>query len=236
MCDIHSHILYGIDDGAENLNVSIEMLRIAYHQGVRDIFCTSHDCGNLSKYNKNFQELNQRIFEENINIKLHIGCEILCETDYMEEIIMQLFKAKFYTMNNTEYVLAEFNPYVDEEEILYCVKMLQDNNWKVIIAHAERYKCLFNNITLVKSLISMGCFIQVNAYSLQNETGMEIKKTARYLLKNKLVTFIGSDAHRLSHRKYNIQNGIEYIYKHCDLEYAQNVCYKNAEKILLNKK
>lgn len=236
ICDIHSHILYDIDDGATDLDMSIEMLQAAYQQGVRDIFCTSHDFGELDKYNINFKQLVRRVNEEDININLHIGCEIFCDTNYIKEIVKELNEKELLTMNDTKYVLTEFSSHTNKDEILYCVKTLQDNGWKVIIAHAERYKCLFNDINLAKKLIAIGCFIQVNAYSLQAETNKEIKKTARSLLKNKLVTFIGSDAHRSNHRTYNIQNGIEYIYKHCDSKYAKNVCYKNAEKVLLNKK
>mgnify|MGYP002228253889 CR=1 FL=1 len=40
--DVHAHILPGVDDGSENWNESIEMLRMAYEQGIRTIIATPH--------------------------------------------------------------------------------------------------------------------------------------------------------------------------------------------------
>ena len=74
--------------------------------------------------------------------------------------------------------------------------------------------------------------MQINAYSLVDETNENIKRHARKLLKEKCVTFIGSDAHRTDHRAYMIKHGIDYIYNNCDVAYANDICYKNAERVL----
>ena len=60
-----------------------------------------------------------------------------------------------------------------------------------------------------------------------------LREFARQLLKDKMVMFIGSDAHRTNHRPSNVKSGIDYIYENCDKEYADAVCYKNAEQLLL---
>lgn len=50
VCDIHSHVLFGIDDGSKSLEMSLEMLRMAAGQGIREIFATSHNSGQMERY------------------------------------------------------------------------------------------------------------------------------------------------------------------------------------------
>lgn len=75
--------------------------------------------------------------------------------------------------------------------------------------------------------------MQINAYSLVEEKNESTKELARMLLKNKLVTFVGSDAHRTTHRPPNIKSGVDYIYQNCDGQYADDICFRNAERYLL---
>ena len=230
--DIHSHIVYGVDDGAKNLSMSIEMLRSAYRQGVRNIVCTPHSDGDVVKYHKNIEDLRWKTKVEGININLYSGCEIYCDDCNINEVIAELNSGILPTINNTKYVLIEFYPYADTKEIINCVKLLHENNYKTIIAHVERYFNLTNDNVCLARLKEHGCLFQINAYSIFDERNDQIRTFAQKLLKEKCVTFLGSDAHRTNHRPYMIANGIEYIYKICDEEYADNICYRNANKIL----
>ncbi len=75
--------------------------------------------------------------------------------------------------------------------------------------------------------------MQINAYSLVEEKSEITKGGAKYLLENKLVHFIGSDAHRTTHRPPRMKRGVEYIWGNCDKEYAKDVIYRNAYRCLL---
>lgn len=230
--DVHSHIIYGIDDGARNLNMSIEMLRNAYEQGVRNIICTPHSYGDIKQYHKSIKILQEQIKMENIDINLYSGCEIYCDDCNINRVIVELNNGVIPTINNTKYVLVEFYPYADAKEIVDCVRLLRKNNYKIIIAHIERYSNLSEDDRWLLLLRKYGCLFQINAYSLFDERNIQIKAFAQKLLKEKYVTFLGSDAHRTNHRPYMIKNGIEYIYQNCDKEYADDICYKNAENLL----
>lgn len=48
--DIHGHYVFGVDDGAQSIDMSLDMIKTAYDQGVREIFCTSHDGYNVDEY------------------------------------------------------------------------------------------------------------------------------------------------------------------------------------------
>lgn len=232
ICDIHTHILPNIDDGAYDIKMSIQMLCSAEKQGVNNILCTAHSWGDMHKYFHNFQMLTKEIKKENININLYPGCEIYCNMDIIEDVVSELQEGIIPTINGTKYVLVEFNPNASTREIVSCVNYIHGRGYKTIIAHIERYPKLFIDYKWIVYLKTIGCLFQVNAYSLQDETNHNIKNAARMLLSEQLVSFIGSDAHTTTHRPYMITNGIDYIHETCDNEYINNILYKNAEYFL----
>lgn len=235
--DLHSHILFGIDDGADTIEESIEMLRTAEKQGVRNLFCTSHHWQSApADYEQNFALLKERVKSECINIKLYTGMEILCEDDrYFPETLRDIKNGTVRTLNNTEYVLLEMSPFMDAEDIYDCVNTVFEQTGKrAVLAHIERYRVLCGEDKIIAQLKELGCLFQINAYSLVKEKHDGIRNFARKLLSEKLVDFIGSDAHRPDHRPPELKSGVEYIYENCDKDYADAVCYKNAERLIID--
>ena len=229
--DIHSHMVPFVDDGSSSFEMAMETLYSAYKQGARNIVCSSHSWGNSEKYFKNFKELKNQADKKGIGINLYIGCEINCSNSSIDDIIYQLDIGELCTINETEYVLVEFDYYEDINKIFIFVKELNANGYKPVIAHLERYVNLREHREFIPFLNNAGALFQVNAYSLYDEKDVNIKEFARWLLDYKFVSFIGSDSHRTNHRPYAIKNGINYILKNCNSEYANNICYKNAERM-----
>ena len=174
----------------------------------------------------------QQLKTENIPINVYTGFEIYCGMEFVDDIIKELNTHQLPTINNTKYVLIEFSPYEIATHIMYCVQQLHKSGYKVFLAHVERYVSLFENQIWIAMLNHLGVRFQINAYSLHNESYAQTKFRARKLLRDGLVSFVGSDAHRTDHRPYAMLDGIDYIYQHCDIEYANNICYKNAERLL----
>ena len=229
--DIHAHIAPSTDDGASNLNMSMEMIRSAYKQGVRKIVCTSHDYCDVEQYHKNFELLKRKVKKENLDIEVYPGLEIYGSMYGIDSIIEDLKNHNLLTINNTRYVLIEFHQQTDANTIVYCAQKLKRNGYNMVLAHVERYSNLFAKPIWLAALRYLGVLFQVNAYSLNDEANEKIKRRARNMLRDKEISFVGSDAHRTDHRPYAICNGIDYIYNNCDPEYAQNICYKNAERL-----
>lgn len=237
--DIHSHILFGIDDGADTIAESLEMLKMAEKQGVKNVFCTSHHWqAESSDYDLNFDLLKEKIISEGIDIKLHMGMEILCEDDrYFPETLRDINNGTVKTLNGTDYLLLEMSPFMSAEEIYECVNtVLEQTGKKVVLAHIERYSVLDGEDDVIAQLKELGCLFQINAYSLVEEKHDNIRNFAGKLLAQKLVDFIGSDAHRVNHRPPDILTGVDYIYENCDEEYADAICFRNAERMLLNER
>ena len=232
--DLHMHIIPEIDDGSDNIEMSIDMLRKAYSQGVRTVFCVSHDWESVNMrniYMTCFQKLRERIEAENIDIDLYSGTEIMCNDNTIDSILRRLNDGTILPLNGTRYVLVEFRPKEEYAEAQRSIGKLLKSGWKPIIAHAER--CDRLSVHELTELYSLGCLIQINAYSLENEKKNHIKEKARKLLKGQVVTFIGSDAHTTYHRPPEYSAGIRYVLEHCKPEYAEAVLSQNADKLLI---
>ena len=101
----------------------------------------------------------------------------------------------------------------------------------IVIAHVERYLNLRNNDAALELLLREGCMLQINAYSLVEESDMSIKSAASRLVAERKVSYIGSDSHRSNHRLPNYRSGVEYIYENCDRADADAIVFGNAEEM-----
>ena len=234
IADIHGHYVFGVDDGSTSLEMSRKMIEAAYKQGVRHIFCTSHDNADANLYKKNFNILQECLNERGIDVTLHMGREIYCEERYLDEVIEKLESGQILPMGTSKYVLLEFAPWASYEEIVECiVRMRTETDFEPIIAHMERCLWLHDEPQIFDIVREMKIPVQINAYSLVEASSENIRTFARKLLQEKVVTFIGSDTHGTGYRPVKLTNGVQCIYDNCDIDYAEDICYRNAEKMLI---
>lgn len=236
--DIHSHILPGMDDGSQDMEETLEMLRIAQEEGITHIIATPHyksgrfraDAANLRNV---LDEVRQRAREQGIHIKLYAGNEIYYHSDLEE----RLESGRLCTMNGTDYVLVEFSPFEDYLYIRNAVYNLLGMGYVPILAHVERYACLCKKREHVRELKSMGCAIQVNAGSIIGDTGWKAARFVKRLLKEELVDYLGTDAHDSNGRRRPAMAKCAAYLKHkCSRTYADALLYGNATENLLVKK
>lgn len=231
--DIHIHVVPGIDDGAVNQQMALAMLKIAAEQGVRKVFCTSHDWETVEEreqYLQAYHALQRAASESGIPIELFTGNEIYCDMTTAPSAIRRLNEKTIFPLNNTKYVLTEFDPWVDAVEMKEICGCFLQSGWYPVIAHAERYFDI--TAGTIEDLVDAGCLVQVNAYSLQEESNETIREEARILLDNGMVHFIGSDAHRTTHRSPKISTGKEYIRENTTDEKYHKILSENAESYL----
>ena len=228
------HVVPGVDDGSFDMRMSLVMLELAYEQGVREIFCTSHNVYSeeeITRYKSQFMMLQMMAKSRFSDLKLHMGCELLCAGEYIDDILYGLEIGVFLPLGNSKCVLTELYPDVTPEESEAVVETLVAAGWKPILAHTERYPALFEGGTL-QELINLGAKIQVNLYSLVEENKDDVKERARHLVDNRLAHFVGSDAHRINYRSPKYESGVRYIEEYCGKEYLEAVCHKNAESLI----
>lgn len=239
IADIHMHVIPKVDDGSESMEMSMEMLRSSYLQGVRRVFCTSHggvfyddDREDARKY---YDELLCRCAAEMPDLKLYFGAEVRMLPSEMDAIIKMLDDGTMPTLADSEYVLAEYvdGYFVTYEDILDSIKRLKEVGYIPIVAHVERYYTVIPDIEAAKKLHDLGCYFQINAYSIMEDADPVIRERVAELLEEGLVDFIGSDAHRTYHRPPMLIRGVKVLYKHYDKEYVDKMVFKNVEDLIL---
>lgn len=158
---------------------------------------------------------------------------IRAEEYYLSEIIEKLGNGSLLPMGKSKYVLLEFAPWTTGEEVIDCIcRIRSETEFEPIIAHIERYRWLFDDEQIIADIKDLQVPVQINAYSIVEDSDEDRKAFVKQLLQEKLVTFIGSDTHGIGNRPVAVASGIEYIYENCDEEYADDICYRNAEKML----
>ena len=186
MFDIHTHILYGVDDGSKDIETSRYLLNQAKDNGITKILLTPHQNEELKRSDELIERFNEfkEVFKS-YDIDFYLGSEIY----YYSGMIDDLDKNILLTLNNTKYVLVEFSTRM-ETDIPGIIYDLNVRGYKPIVAHIERYRYL--ELKDYDEIKAAGALIQVNSKSFLNKG---YKKQLKYLLKNHLVDFISSDCH-----------------------------------------
>ena len=237
--DIHSHIIFGADDGVSSLTEAIELLKLDREEGAEAVFATPHyGIENIytpeaSGVMQKFELLKERAAEEVPEVDLYLGTEWYCAF----ELGRRIRQRKAFRMNGTDYVLVEFKEYEEEhespEKIFGNLMELKSQGFRPILAHAERYRALQEDWDRAKEIWEAGILLQVNAYDLDLNLSLKTKNLAQWLAKRRMVSFIGSDMHGLSPKRTpRMAEGIRWLYEHTDPEYADAVAFGNAERLL----
>ncbi|MCR5430061.1 MAG: hypothetical protein K6E58_02395 [Eubacterium sp.] len=232
--DIHNHILFKCDDGAESLEKSMKMIAEEYKQGARSLILTPHydeESFNLSvdRWNSHFEQLKEATKDDFPDMKLYLGNEVLLCNDMIEK----LDAGKILTMAGTRYVLIEFYPTEEYSVIERALSQLLNGGYIPIIAHCERYKAFRKRIgvinkTNLEHVVDMGCYLQVNASSVYRED----KKFVTKLIENEMLHLIGTDAHSIGMRGIHWDECIEYLASKYDERYIEWLIVRNPEMII----
>ena len=233
MIDIHSHIIPSIDDGAKSEEIALEMLSLAECTGTRKIILTPHYFRGkfmtpLSEVKEKLSYMKKLAEDNNINLELYVGQEIYFTPSLLED----LKNGEIGTLNDTRYMLIEFNLAEIDEEALDILYELRIKGIIPVIAHPERYLELQKEPSKINDFIEEGCLFQLNAASISGLFGKEAKKIAKIFLEHNIYNFIGSDAHTNNKRDTNLKKykeSIEEIQKG-----FMKVASENAQLLLDN--
>ncbi len=234
MVDIHSHILPGIDDGARVIEESLDMLRIASENQTDKLVLTPHMFNpriGLVEYEKvksSFDSLKLLAADEGIKIQLYLGCEIFCSDWFFEEI----GKKEFFTLNNTDYLLLEFDFNEDAKAICNAADAVIKAGYRPIIAHPERYKYFRRDALCAQRLMNKGCIFQLNKSSLLGVHGSSAKEFSMWMLENRIASVVASDAHDTEFRAPDLEESFMWIYRFFSKTYAEDLFFNNPQAIL----
>lgn len=229
--DIHLHILYGTDDGANTVEDMYKMVDMAYSDGVRFICATPHFHpvyfgDNRKEALAAFDVLTAYCKDKYPDLLLMLGNEVACQN----ELIPMYRSGTIRSFGNTRYTLVEFNENDSESYIAEAIDRILNMGYIPIIAHAERYLKL--RMGCIKVLKESGALVQANAQSLFKGCGFRVGRRMKKLLSAKLVDFISSDAHDLVYRPPLMSMGYKFISDKYGKEYADEICCNKALRLL----
>lgn len=235
MIDLHSHILYGIDDGATDMQMTLEMLKIAEKDGITTMVATPHYIVGANQYDQDdlkrrYHEVVDCIKRNSINIELLLGNEL-----YLDEYILEsLEQDECYSMGGTRYVLLELPMLgipIYTEKVFYD---LINKKYKPILAHPERYIPVQEDPNILIDYINMGCIIQVNSSSINGISGGKSRETARLLLENNMAHLIATDCHSNGRRQPQLSMAYMQVVSWIGKEKSNNLFFINPRKVLKN--
>ena len=241
MIDIHSHIVFGVDDGPSTKEESLALLKEAFSQGVRTIVSTSHRRKHMFETPEytimtNFKEVKALARKELPELTLLYGAEIF----HTQDVLEKLENKQIPTLNDTQYALIEFSSRTPYWEIRNALSKILLLGMKPVIAHIERYDELENNEKRIKELIDMGCYTQINSSSilkprLFGDKYRLFKKRAQYFLAHNLVHCVASDMHNLTARPPYMKQAFALIKQQYGEKKAQELFTVNPQLIVVNK-
>ncbi len=231
LVDIHSHILPYIDDGADDWDSSLTMLKNAEAEGIVAIVATPHILHNNdfkieSRIISTYKELCQRAKDAGLKIKIYLGCEIYAQPDTSLDY-------KIATLNsNKKYFLIEFPmnsipQFVPDQFFNFIV------NEKIpIVAHPERNIGFQKRPQLIYEYVQRGALMQINEGSLRGRYGEMAKQLSFKMIENNLAHFVASDGHKPNSRTVTLAESYKVIVEKYNKDLADQLYYSDAIKAI----
>lgn len=236
MIDIHSHILFNIDDGAETLEDSVKLCRDAADNGVKLITATphffdySHIRSFVSERNHKISVLREILDEEDIPISVAAGSEL-----FLNDKVFSAGDLDALTINGSRYMLCEFplGPFDIDRAPLWIDELIS-RGYTPIVAHPERYIEFHRNLYIIDELLDREVVFQVNIDSLTGKNGEEPQKMAVDMVMRKIALLIGSDAHDTEYRHTRLREKFKDLPECIGEKILLDCMDKNAKAILKN--
>ncbi|UOQ45389.1 tyrosine protein phosphatase [Halobacillus salinarum] len=227
MIDIHSHILPGVDDGAQTTEDSLDMARAAVEDGIHTIIATPHHRnGKYDNYKTDIltrvKEFNQQLENHNIPLTVLPGQETRIQGDMIEG----LEHNKILPINeDSGYVFVEFP---SDHVPRYSKRLLFDiqvAGYKPVIVHPERNSTIIQHPNILFEMVEKGSLTQITAASLVGKFGKKIKRFTHQLIEANLTHLIASDAHNTTTRGFCMKDAFAEL----EENYGSSMVYLFAE-------
>lgn len=232
MVDIHHHLLWGLDDGAKDIETSFAMAKLAAAEGITHIVCTPHANGQYeyrpAENAAKAAELQARLDAERIPLKLGVGCDFHLSYDNIQHAKSD--PARF-SINGLGYLLIELPDYSISPSLTEVFYELQLAGLTPILTHPERNPTLQADASRMVEWMRGGVLVQVTADSVLGRMGKPAEKMAHQLLAKKWVHFIATDAHNVTTRPPRLKEAAELVAKKYGTAYAERLVTTNPRAV-----
>lgn len=236
MIDIHSHVLFDMDDGAEDMETSIELCRDSYMNGCDSLVLTPHffEYSHLEDFieerDMRITLLREALEKENIPLELLPGAEV-----FLSDRVFGADNLDELTINVTKYLLCEMplTPF-DTHNVIRWFDELIDRSYVPVLAHPERYYEFHQNYDLIDELIERNIIFQVNIDSLIGENGFLAQEMSVDMISRDIAKIIASDAHDLEYRHTRLIEKLNQLPNIITEELVEKCFIENPKKIINN--
>jgi protein-tyrosine phosphatase len=219
MVDIHCHLLPGLDDGSDDLEMSLKMAETAIADGITHVIATPHADAAYRFVPEDIRAKREEL-ERHLHGRLILatGCDFHMSFENVEDLRADVTK---YTLNQKNYLLVEFNDYSIPPSMDQTLHLIQLFGATPIITHPERNPLIRSKLGRLYKWVRQGCYVQVTAQSLLGRFGPAAQKCAESLLENDAIHFFASDAHNVSSRPLQLKDAFEKVREKRGEEIAQ---------------
>lgn len=233
LIDIHTHILPNVDDGSSSLEESLEHLQKMSDLGVEKVFLTPHFmlgeyANDLENITQHFNAFKAEVAKLKINTEVLLGAEVYCDPIVLEQALKERL-----TLGDSNYLLFETSLNDIGNNIREFIYELQVNNFRLILAHPERYSFVHSNPGIIEEFMYRDVLIQVNASSILGYHGRKVKEAAWRLLHKGQVHFVASDDH-CRHSDYILEEAYNKVESLIDEKTAKLLFYENPLRVYNN--
>jgi len=193
--DIHSHLIPGIDDGAQNLEDSLSLISKMQELGYKKLIITPHIM--VDTYPNREDDIKNRLLtlrdevkKRGIDIQLEAAAEYYLDEGFLNHLEEPLLIADTFLLFETSYMSAPIN----FDDIIFLI----NTKYTPLLAHPERYRYI-KDLKEYDKLKKMGVYFQIDINSIAGHYGKDAQKKSEYLINNGLVDFVGSDLHNKKH-------------------------------------
>jgi len=225
MVDIHCHILPGLDDGPDSLDMSLEMARVAVSEGITHVVATPHS-DNTFRFDPELVRHRRDELQALLGSQLQLatGCDFHLSFENLQDLRTHPHK---YTINQKDFLLVEFANFAippSINETLHSLHLMQ--LWP-IITHPERNGLILAKPEMLHGWVSRGCYVQVTAQSFLGRFGTGAQRFAETLLDHNCVHFVASDAHNNGARPLRLRQAYEWVAKRSGEDVAHALFREN---------
>jgi len=230
MVDIHSHILWELDDGSGSMEESVAMMQVARESGTTDIVASPHS---NSEYTYRPELVDQRIRELTARTggqpRVLRGCDFHLSFDNIDHLLDQ---PGTYTINGKQYLLVECPDFHVGKHTEIVLQRLVDAGIVPIVTHPERNQVLQRKLSRVEEWVELGCLVQVTALSVTGGFGGVAGAACNKLLNRGLVHVVASDAHDPKHRSPSLDKARKTIRSRYGDDAAEMLFTENPRNII----
>lgn len=232
MIDMHSHFLFGVDDGPKTIEDTLRIIEQAAQEGITNMIATPHAFSphfhvSREEIEGQIELLKDVVQAAKIPVSLHTGQEVrLCE-NLVEKVIMK----EAMTLADSRYLLLELPTQSVPAYTVNIIQSLLGEGYIPIIAHPERNRAIAEKPERLERLVRHGALAQITAGSVAGHFGKNVQRLSLQLIEANLIHTYGSDVHNLTTRPPFFEKGLDYLEKK-KLHDIADILLDNNERIL----